>query len=191
MAERREIEALLPFYANGTLPEAERAEVEAAVAADPALDLELSALRAMRETMQGEDVQGPGEFGLARLMRDVEREGATTERADAQRRSVRLWQVAAGLAAAAFLAQAALLWQPEDTGLRLAGGEGAAALTVAFAPEATEAEIRALLLPLGVEIVTGPSALGLYGLRVPEGTEAESLEALRAAAIVEAVDLAN
>jgi cysteinyl-tRNA synthetase len=41
--DRREIEALLVFLANGTLDGAERAEVEAAVAADPVLPAELEA----------------------------------------------------------------------------------------------------------------------------------------------------
>ncbi|MEL6204908.1 MAG: hypothetical protein AAFR47_06310 [Pseudomonadota bacterium] len=86
MAEltQNEIEALLPFLANGTLEGSERTAVEGAVAADPKLDLELSALRAVRERMRAEEIQhSPGTFGLARLMRDVEREANGEQGAEA------------------------------------------------------------------------------------------------------------
>ena len=65
---RDEIEALLPFLANDTLTGEERQSVEAAVNADPDLLAELAALRAIRQTMQSDMVQSPGDMGLARLM---------------------------------------------------------------------------------------------------------------------------
>ncbi|MEC8196124.1 MAG: hypothetical protein VX228_07375, partial [Pseudomonadota bacterium] len=78
---RDEISALLPFLANDTLEGAERAEVEAAVAADAALQAELTALQAIRQQMQAdqEAAYSPGEVGLARLMRLVEAEGTPVQ----------------------------------------------------------------------------------------------------------------
>jgi hypothetical protein len=43
--------------------------------------------------------------------------------------------------------------------------------SVSFAPGATEADIRVLLLESEASIVSGPSALGLYQISVPEDTE--------------------
>ena len=106
---RRDIEELLPFLANGTLQGAERAEVEASVAADPALAQELEALKRVRQQMQSEAFEtSPGELGLARLLRDVEREGQTlAPAAETQAPSsgvsvvqLRFWQVASALVAA-------------------------------------------------------------------------------------------
>jgi len=157
---RDEAEALLVFLANGTLDGDERALVEAAVAADEGLQQDLAALKNIRTQMQSEELaHTPGEFGLARLMRDVGREPA----AQAPSR-VRLWQ---GVAAAALvLAVVQFAWMNSSGTIRLAGGRTEIAngptLQVAFAADATEGAIRQLLLDLNLTIVSGPSALGLY-----------------------------
>jgi anti-sigma factor RsiW len=180
---RDDIEALLPFLANDTLDGEERAEVERAVAADPALAMELAALKAIRETMQAEDMgASPGDFGLARLLRDVGKEEKATTAAPAAGSRPRFWQIAAALLMAVVIGQAVLLSGSGDsTGFELASGSEAA-LTVAFVPDATEAAIRATLLDAGVEITAGPSALGLYQLGLLEGvTLDEAEDALRAA----------
>lgn len=182
---RDEIEALLPFHVNGTLEGDERAEVEAAIAADPGLAAEVAALSAVRATLRAEPVQGPGEFGLARLMREIDRETA----APAPTGVSGLWRIAAVLALTLALGQ--LAWtvsRDAPPAVTLAGGE-AEGLLVAFAPGTTEAELRALLLDLDLLIVEGPSALGLYRV-VPADPEAdpEALRiALEAAPIVESL----
>ena len=182
---RDDIEALLPFHANGTLEGADRAAVEAALETDAELRADLAALQAIRQTMQTEEVASPGDFGLARLMRDVEAETPVTAPPAAANDNVvpvtrlRLWQTAAAVILAVGLG-VNLLPGPGDApetgrsiatdeaptteeGFSLASG-GAPDFTIAFAPDAREAEIRALLLQAGVEITQGPSALGLYGL---------------------------
>ncbi len=203
------IHELLVFHANGTLDAEERATVEAALADDPDLRAELAALLAIRETMQAEDVQSPGEFGLARLMRDVEAEGRAAPDAPEEAPSnvvsitrLRIWQVAAAVVLAAGLgwnlvqmplgptATAPQMAEPmaetAPAGYSLASGESDVMFTVAFAPDATEAEIRSLLVGAGLEIVSGPSALGFYGLDLLDGEDAETARAaLAAAEIVE------
>jgi anti-sigma factor RsiW len=186
------IEELLPFYANGTLDEPERAEVEAALAEDGDLRAELEVLLALREAMQADAVQSPGEFGLARLMRDVEgTEQEVTPMASPENvvplRRLRVWQIAAALVLAAGLAQTVfVMTAPDQPGFELASGGGAtqgeAAFVVGFAPGTSEAEMRDLLLTAGVEIISGPSALGLYELAIFDDAMAESAaEILRAA----------
>jgi len=192
---RDDIEALLPFYANGTLEGADRAAVEAALETDAELRADLAALQAIRQTMQAEEVASPGDFGLARLMRDVEAETPVTAPPAAANDDVvpvtrlRLWQTAAAVILAVGLG-VNLLPGPGDApetgrsiatdeaptteeGFSLASG-GAPDFTIAFAPDAREAEIRALLLQAGVEITQGPSALGLYGLSLLDSVSDET-----------------
>ncbi|MBF9036438.1 hypothetical protein HKCCE2091_19545 [Rhodobacterales bacterium HKCCE2091] len=178
---RTEIEELLPFLANDTLDGPERAEVEAAVASDAALAAELAALKAIRTRMQAEEAEAsPGELGLARLMRDIDRESAETGPVAATPPAnvvpisrLRIWQVAAAVVLALALGQALLVPGADQTqggDFGLASGDGPdAAFRVIFAPGVTEAEMRGIILDAGLEIVGGPSALGFYDLAPLDG----------------------
>jgi anti-sigma factor RsiW len=183
---RDEAERLLVFLANDTLEGEERAAVEAAVEDDPGLARELAALRNIRAEMRAEaPTRLPGEFGLARLMRDIDGEARAVAAAPQPAPRGRLWRYAAVAAVALFAVQTALIWTRPEVAVELAGGgteraEGPA-LTVAFRPDVRETDIRALLLAAGLVIVDGPSALGLYTLAAPGAETAEAaLAALRA-----------
>jgi len=201
MMTRDDLNALLPFHANGTLAGAERAALDAALETDADLRADLAALCAIRDTMQAEETQSPGELGLARLMRDVEAESRTDMAPTAANDNVvpiarlRIWQVAAALVLAVGLglnmmpdagrapdmdAEMSEAPAAAEQGFALASG-GAADFTVIFAPDATEAAIRALLLEAGVEITSGPSALGLYGLGLLESGRDDAARSVLAA----------
>lgn len=191
---RDEIEALLVFLANDTLEGEERAEVEAAVAADPQLAAELEALKAMRTEMQAEDVASPGEMGLARLMREIDAEAASPvvpqaglpDPANLPNAPGSFWKIAAVVLFGLVVAQTAYIGYGGGTDFELAGGEVTAVsadhtIRVAFAEQAAEADIRALLLDLNLVIVDGPSAIGLYTLAAPDdATRVEAVMALQA-----------
>lgn len=195
----QELNELLPFRANGTLEGAELAAVDAALAEDAGLRADLAALTAIRATMQAEEAASPGDFGLARLMRDVDAETRVAAPVAANDNVVplsrlRIWQVAAAVVLAVglgfnlpqFGAGTAPTDSAEPAGFTLASGGSAADFTVVFAPDATEAEMRALLLETGLEIVSGPSALGIYGLGLIDAeTSDAAFAALTASAIVE------
>ncbi|MFN3208090.1 MAG: hypothetical protein ACE369_03655 [Roseovarius sp.] len=200
---RDEIEALLVFLANDTLEGEERAAVEAAVAADPQLAGELAALKAMRSEMQAEEVSTPGEMGLARLMREIDAEAASPvvpqaglpEAANLSTAPSGFWKIAAVALFGLVVAQTAYIGYDKGTDFELAGGEGPAVsaehtIRVAFAEDAAEADIRALLLDLGLVIVDGPSAIGLYTLAATDdAARAEAVTALQARdAIVESAE---
>ncbi|MFN4099030.1 MAG: hypothetical protein ACK4GT_04570 [Pararhodobacter sp.] len=190
-----EIELDLPFFVNGTLSAEERARFEALMAEDAVLTAEHDAMAALRTTMQAEDIRSPGEFGLARLMRDLAKETAAPAPARAPSRS-RIWQAVAAVAVVGLLAQTFFLRDsgaPDQDGYLMAGAVTPGALVVGFAPGATEAGIRGLLLDADLEIVAGPSALGLYRLEILEGGDlTAATEALRAAGdIVESVENAE
>lgn len=167
--DRKDVEALLVFLANDTLEGDERRAVEAAVAADPVLQTELEALKRIRAEMQAEDLaHSPGEFGLARLMRDIDRE-QPEQIASATIMRPRIWQTVAAAAVALLVAQSIWTWNGSDDTIRLAGeGTGELTIKVAFSGQASEAELRALLQELDLTIVSGPSALGLYVLEAPD-----------------------
>ena len=194
---REQVELDLAFLVNGTLEADARAEVEALLAEDARLRSEAAALAAIREEMQAEDIRSPGEFGLARLLRDVGREGAGPVTVKAPEQAPArgwVWKVAAAVALVALVGQTLLMQGlTGETGYELASAAQPGALVVSFAPAAQEEAIRSLLVGADLEIVGGPSALGLYRLDVIEGGDlAQATEALRAAAdIVESVENAT
>ena len=189
--DRDEIEALLPFLANDTLEGEERAEAEAFLKDNPDLNAELDALRAIRAQMQAEDeIRSPGEFGLARLLRDVDAE-APQHRSTAPSM---IWRIAAAVLLAVAVGQTVLLMQDDNSGdtFELAG-EKPAAFTIAVNPTATEETLREVLLAAGVEIVSGPSALGLYELGLLDGVNAsEAVVVLQEASdVIQSLETAN
>ena len=196
---REEMELDLAFLVNGTLSEAEMAEFEALLSEDALLAAERDALAAIRAGMQAEEHRSPGEFGLARLMREIGRDGGGAVEIPSNvvplRSRTWMWQAAAAIAVVALLAQNFLPHgqNAAEGGYVLAGAEEPGALVVGFAPGATEAGIRTLLQGADLEIVAGPSALGFYRLDVLEGGDLTSASAaLRAAGdIVESVENAE
>lgn len=168
MAGDRPNDETLLDYVRGDLAEADARVVEAQAEADPDLAAEIALMRAMRGTLQAEtDAPGPGALGWARLNRRLDAEMA--EMPQVRRRAPILQLV--GSAAAAVL-----VWQvvavpllsppgpaPEGFGLATEATDGSL-LRVAFAPEAPEAAIRALLLEAGARVIDGPSAIGLWTL---------------------------
>lgn len=199
---REEIEQELAFLVNGTLSEAEAAEIEEFLSEDAQMTAERDALAAIRAGMQAEEIRSPGEFGLARLLRDAGRETAApvqdTTKVVQLRSRTWMWQAAAAVAVLALLTQTFL---PRDAGVPASGGGGyvlagaaePGALVVGFAPGATEERIREVLLSADLEIVAGPSALGLYRLDVLEGGDLSTAAAALQAAgdIVESVENAE
>jgi anti-sigma factor RsiW len=187
---RDEAMLLLPFLANGTLEGDELRQVEQAVENDPTLGAELAALRSIRLTMQSDPIDySPGEIGLARLMREVE-----LERKDAAPAGNSIWKIAAAMLLAVAVGQAVLLTmnRNQQSGYTLAG-ETQAAFSITIQPNATEAELRAVLLDAGVEIVSGPSALGIYGLALTQGVSSETaaVELRNASDIIETLEIAD
>lgn len=159
--EMDNVQGLLSFYANGTLEPEERARVESALQEFPDIKSDALTLEKLRETMQGLDTgSSPGEFGLARLLRDIDR----AERPKPAGK-VLPWSVAAAAMAALFAVGFVWMAEPRDEAFMQASGDpGVPLLMIAFQPDATQAQISDLLLELRLEIVRGPSAIGLYGL---------------------------
>ena len=163
-------DALLPWYANGTLTDEERVQVEAHLARCEQCREELRFLTALRQTVkQVADVPASPELGLKRLMREIDAGTPTSRPAT---RHMAWWQPSLAAAAVVIVIQGVLLlnlWQGgDDAGMRLAGEARPAAvvLQIRFDAAAREEEIRALLRSLDARFVDGPSAVGLYRIEL-------------------------
>ena len=164
---------LLPWVANRTATEDEAREAEAYANEDPDARKELEFLEKLREGVKAASSDAsPGELGLARLRRNIaeERRAATPSPA-----RLRWWQAAAMAATVVIAIQAAFLFGTTDGDgtLTTATGPGidGPTIQVTFVGEARETEIRELLLDLGLEIVEGPSAVGIYRLSAGPGAD--------------------
>ncbi|CAH1658026.1 conserved hypothetical protein [Hyphomicrobiales bacterium] len=195
--KRRELEELLPFYANGRLSDADKRRVEAALAADPEMAARLDIIRDdMAETvLLNESLGAPSHRALEKLMAEIEtaprQAPLLTRAADGMGRGLLGWL--GGLLAAqpprrlAYASAAALaliaLQGIAITGLALrdggAGFQTASApgaqtseryVLLSFAPEAKAGEIAAFFKRFDASVVDGPRANGFFKVRVGDAT---------------------
>lgn len=159
--ERRAIEKLLPFHDSGTLDPEEAARVERALAEDAELREELAFLHDLRAGVHAAtEVPSAGDLGWARLKRSIRQE---------RRRELvsRAWRPALALAAGlALMVQGTTIFRLNEAQAQLVGGPVSAELQITFAPDAREADMRALLQAVGATIVAGPGASGVYRLDI-------------------------
>lgn len=202
-APEHDLHALLPWYATGRLTGAERARVEAALAAEPALRQSLERVEEeLAETIAlNEELGVPSSRPRDELFARIAAEGQRTERGWADRLGAALaglspralaWSAAA--AALVVVLQGGMLVTTlltEDSSYQTASGPGTAApgegayALVAFAPEATVEQVAQALTESRASIVGGPLPGGLFRVRIGERTlkaddYGRALEALRA-----------
>ena len=204
--DEMQIRELLPWYVNGTLDESRYGGLESHLAQWPHLRAErawLTRLREqVREPLYDRTAQPSASAGLDTLMSRIHAEHSGKVVPLRSRQAIRgtgpRWFPAAmGLAASIILVQAvvlgALLGQPaRDTLAPLSGGAAATGtlLQMTFKPTATEARMRQALAAVQGEMVSGPGALGVYTVRVPEGQGPAAQQILQAdRATVESVVL--
>jgi anti-sigma-K factor RskA len=187
---------MLLAYVRGELGNAEARRVDREAARNPDLAADIALMRGLRAATRdaARENAPPGEMGWARLSRAI----------DAERRRDRGtsgWPAEIfRMAAAAAIAVA--VWQFAITPYLLPGQDGPAryetvtespfdsmALRVAFNPEATEAEIRALLQEIDAEMTGGPGAIGLWTLSFNDPVTRENgLRRLRTSPVVDSVN---
>lgn len=194
LSEREEIEALLPWFAAGTLSPRDAVRVQRALEADPELARQLDLARAeLGETIGiNESLGAPSARALKSLFEKIDAEAPAQQQpqhAAASGLMARLSDFIAGLsprtlayagmaAALAIVLQMAvitgtLVGQPGGGEFRTVAvergapsGEGAFA-QIRFNPQATAAEITAFLEANKASIVSGPAAgTGLYRVKV-------------------------
>ncbi|MEM1396732.1 MAG: hypothetical protein AAGH38_04710 [Pseudomonadota bacterium] len=166
----------------GRLSAEEAAEFQERLARDPDAD----AWARLADGIKAAEAEGepsPGEYGWARLSRSIDADQRPTAPARAWR--IPAWQAAAAVVLGIGLWQAAIVpvLSPDDAApsYTTASGDVEGVIRVAFVPTATEAELRVLLRDAGAQIVSGPSAIGLYTVAPRDGLSPDELiEALSA-----------
>jgi hypothetical protein len=217
--DRARAEALLPWAANGTLDPAERAWLDAWLAAAERSDPDVaSRMRAEVAWLQRTADQHHAQIhlpdpahGLDTLFGRIAAEQPRVRMAPTSlfarwTDGLRAWtsghglQLAGACAALALTTALTLTLAPREGSdlVILDGGTGVlvvpgtSLLKVAFAAQASERDIREALQAADARIVDGPNALGLYVLRVPSAGRDAALAALRArSAVVESAELAE
>jgi len=190
-----DLDLLLPWYVNGTLSAEERRQVEAYLERSGHARDEVDLLRALRQQVKDDAVENsPGELGLQRLKREIkqtEQGPAASDRLAGRTITVAsFWRPLAVAACLVVMVQAGVMVGLGDFGgdtvtVGIASGTTGLIepqLQVTFAPDATEADIRELLQSAGASIADGPTALGIYKLRLDTATTSidEALTTLRA-----------
>lgn len=201
MSRRDEMEALLPFYLNGTLAGAELAELENWLASDPAAAAALAEAESeyAQTTVANEAIRPPAD-ALSRFARALDAEAGPARSTSAAPSFLaalrdRLFAVPVGVAwataaAAMAFALVQVVIEPGGRGdnFEIAGSEDEAArmpfVLVTFKADATMADVTAWLSGNGARILSGPSAGGVFriGLPAKDAADYERLSGLIAAA---------
>jgi len=219
----RPLSELLPWYANGTLPDADRARVDEMLRSDPLAAGELAWLQSLQQKVQADVPEVSDEVGLERTMRRIHAEAAAEEAAisraaaaqaasapQAQRARPRVpslterereWfdgmrlSPAFAMAALVIVVQAGVIFNlagsdneyEQIRSLPGAAEQGGQLFRIAFKPEASESDIRMLLVGVQGNIESGPGQLGDYYVRVPTDGAQEAGNTLKAAPIIDEV----
>ncbi|WP_404934718.1 hypothetical protein [Nitratireductor sp. L15S-10] len=200
---RDRLEALLPFFLNGTLSGAELREVEEWLASDPQAMASLAEAEGeYSATLADNEAIRPPEDALTRFSRALAEEAGPDRSA---KPSLREWLagflpslpvqaawVAAGLALAILVGQTVWLNLSQTEQYSVAGADrgNAPFAFVTFAADASMADVSTLLEESGVEIAAGPLPGGLYRVVVDAETVEQYnqiVEALEQAELVESV----
>jgi anti-sigma factor RsiW len=188
----RQVQMLLPWFANDTLEQDERALVEAHLATCSECAADLRADRMLAEEIS--DLTSDAEAGWAALSRRIDEAAPPPIAAPATapsrwyaRRVDLRWALAAQFAAAAVLLGLLVPGRPDpQPTVYHALGSGPAArpgnMIVLFSPDSRESEIKAVLAGAGARIVDGPTSSGAYVLDAADA--ASALPRLRASRLI-------
>lgn len=178
---------LLPWYVNGTLSDAEAAQVEAHVRDCPDCARELAQCRMLAEEVKeaSNAAWQPSANHLGDLMRQVDADTAARNPSQGVLANLKDWFAWLGATPAparwALGLQGALVlmlsigWlvEPVDPpGYQTMSSAAPQAtadqalLKIVFADDITEKELRGLLQGVDAEIIAGPSVIGVYTLRL-------------------------
>lgn len=220
----RQFLELLPWYANGTLADAERAALEDILKRDARAPTELAWLQQLQQRVRADAPEVSDEIGFERTMRRIHADAAVEQAAIAKATAaqaaaaptatraapatptlaerIRGWfegmrlSPAFAMAALVIVVQAGFIFKlagsddGEYTQVRSLPGAVAPSgqlFRIAFKPEASETDIRLLLVGVQGNIESGPGQLGDYYVRVPTDAALDAGTKLKAAPVVDSV----
>ncbi len=172
----QQITELLPWYANAALKPEERIQVEAHLkeCSECARELEQTLELQQAVTAAGEKIPEPSPFQFTRVL-------ARVEAYEREKASSGWWQRVPRFAWMAMAAQLVMILALGALLLRRSGDFTTATspsagprIVVGFQDGVTEQTVRQIVQEIRGNIVSGPSALGLYTIETP-GQNAEAL----------------
>jgi hypothetical protein len=201
---RREFQQALPWYVGGTLDDERRRRVEAYLLAHPDADDELRWHIRMREATREAALSIAADLDWDEYARKVglKTRGAAPSRrlrdlvaacwpADGRRVSPTLAACALSVVVAQAGVIGRLAWTSRASAVAYSGDRAEAVavplLHLRFRHDATEYEIRKLLLDADVRVVDGPSQLGDYSVSVSADRLEDVRRTLMASPVVELV----
>jgi hypothetical protein len=195
---------MLPWYANGTLSAADRAWVDAELAAHPEAAAQLRWYQSLQGRMRENAPAVAPNIGFDRAMSMIRAEdrvrAARASMAPTLSARLRDWLTGFGLSPALAVAAALVVVQggvilsmmntmdQQYSEIRSLKGAGATTplLRISFKPDSREEDIRLLLAGIGGSLVGGPGSLGNYYIRT-EGNAAGALDRIKGNPIVDSV----
>jgi anti-sigma factor RsiW len=197
----RATEELLPWYVNGTLEAAERAQLDAHLAQCLRCRRELDAQRALQAGLANDEADVVVGGALARAHARIDRLESGWRRGASGARFLHGWRstppwlrvvllgqlVLVLVLAIAFIDNRSAPSLYRTLGAPSAPVAGGVRLAVVLGDAAGEDDLRADLAGIGARIVTRRN--GDYTLEVPPERSAEALRKLRASAVVRSVEL--
>ncbi|MFT5084171.1 MAG: hypothetical protein ACI9Y1_002224 [Lentisphaeria bacterium] len=190
MITKDEVLEKLPLLVNGQLGKAQCAELEKAIQEDAELAREAEFLKTLHYGIKQQDVPLPGEIGLARLKRDIDKEKQKQTAYEKENNSgadqvqtiskTRYWKPLA-IAASCLLAiqtMTLLPWQNTDSDatniIPMSGSvtQHGPRVQAVIHEDATMTQLISALTRVNGSIVGGPSALGIVTLALPQNADA-------------------
>ena len=195
MSEHRFTIEHLPWLANGTLVGSEKERIERHLGECLTCQQEWRVQRRIAEAVASPSLAGEPAEAFAAL--DARLDAADTATAGtgawlsrivrSTPRPVRVTVAAQFVAVIALVAVLFSMRPPEDTApyrTRAESGPAAGDARVVFSPQASVADINALLSRHGARVVDGPTRRGVYTLLLAPGAERDTLRALREEPVV-------
>ena len=192
-SEHRAVDAVLPWFINGTLEDALVDRVERHLRECSRCRSEVAFLKEIQEACRLAELAPDPTPAYHALSRRIAR-GPKGSLADLGRavfgqwRKVPRWArwTIAGQAAAVFALVLAIVPSGSGSGeiyrtLGTPASAGGPTVAVVFEPGTRESELRHTIASVGARIVDGPTETHAYVLQVPAGDEAQALARLRAA----------
>jgi len=173
--QERKFEEMLPWLLNGSLNESERKELESALSQSEKLRKEKALLLLLQQQVKQQEMPDvPLEFSWQKIKRQIADEKKQLKK-DSNKNNEKKWRYI-GIAASVLLViqSSSLLvnWNQEELYVPLSSSSSnsrtnAALFTMQFVDEATALDIQQVLRQYHLNVISGPSSIGLYQISGP------------------------
>jgi len=182
--QEREFEEMLPWLLNGSLNESERKELESALSQSEKLRKEKALLLLLQQQVKQQEMPDvPLEFSWQKMKRQIADERNQLKKdSNNNEKKWRYIGIAASLLLVIQSSSLLVNWNQEELYVPLSSSSSnsrtnAALFTIQFVDEATALDIQQVLRQYHLNVISGPSSIGLYQISGPTDSinEAEKI----------------